>query len=143
MSQQNARELVIKRGDGAGPEVFTFVCGMQTRTFTMSNASIDTTVPNCSDPSLPIVATARPGRQTLEFSGDGLFDNAAVGKAVADDARNQSETNYEIIVPGYGTFSGPFFIADFNWSGSMEDPLKFSAKWIPLDNSQLTFTPAA
>lgn len=144
MSQQNARELVIKRGDGASPEVFSFVCGIRTRTFSMSNASIDTTVPNCEDPSEPIVATARPGRQTIEFSGDGLFDSNAAGKAIADDAREQNiDTNYQVIVPGYGQFEGPFFISDFSWNGDMEDPLAFSAKWTPLDASLLTFTPAA
>lgn len=144
MSQQNARELVIKRGDGASPEAFAFVCGIRTRTFSMSNASIDTTVPSCDDPSAPIVATARPGRQTITFSGDGLFDSNASGKAIADAARNQDiDTNYQVIVPGYGTFEGPFFISDFEWSGDMEDPLAFSATWTPLDASQLTFTPGS
>lgn len=143
MSQQDAKELVIERGDGASPEVFTFVCGIRSKTFTMANASIDTTVPNCDDPSAPIVATARPGRQTLTFQGDGLFDNAEVGKDVFDDARLQRETNYRITIPGVGSFDGPFFVSDYSNSGDMEDPLAFSATWIPLDASQLTFTPAA
>lgn len=144
MAQQNAKELVIKRGNADGPpETFSFVCGIRTRSMSMSNAQIDTTVPSCTDPSLPIVATARPGRQTIQFSGDGLFDNDAVGKAVADDSRVQNITqNYQVIVPGYGTFEGPFFVADFEWSGDQEDPLAFSATWIPLDNSSLTFTAA-
>lgn len=143
MAQLEAKLLVIKRGDGASPEVFSYVCGIKTRTFQMSNAQIDTTVPNCEDPSLPIVATARPGRQTLTFSGDGLFDNNAVGKLVIDDVRNQAtDVNYQVIVPGVGTFEGPFFISDFQLSGDMEDNLAFSATWVPLDNSLLTFTPA-
>lgn len=142
MAQQNARELVIKR-ETETPGTFEFVCGFRTRSFTMSNAQIDTTVPSCTDPSLPIVATARPGRQTIQFSGDGLFDNDAVGKKVADDARLQNTTiNYQIVVPGYGTFEGPFFISDFEFSGDMEDPMAFSATFIPLDNSNLTFTAA-
>jgi TP901-1 family phage major tail protein len=143
MSQENARELVIKRADGGVPETFVFVGGLRTRTFQMGNAQIDTTVPNKTDPSKPIVATARPGRQTITFSGDGLFDSDAVGKSVADDARLQSETNYQIIVPGYGTFEGPFFVSDFQWNGDMEDPMAFSATWVPLDNSRLLFTPGA
>lgn len=134
MAQQSARELVIKRQG-------VFVCGLRTRSFSMSSAQVDTTVPNCNDPSLPIVATARPGRQTLSFSGDGLFDTDEVGIAVADDARLQrTDVVYQVIVPGYGTFEGPYFVADFEFSGDMEDPLAFSASWVPLDNSQLTFT---
>lgn len=143
MAQQNARELVVKR-ESDTPGTFVFVCGIRTRSLTMSNAQIDTTVPNCTDPSLPIRATARPGRQTITFSGDGLFDNDAVGKAVADDSRLQTtDRNYQVIVPGYGTWEGPFFVADFEWSGDMEDPLAFSATWVPLDNDQLTFTAEA
>ncbi len=143
MANQNARELVIKREDSPGSGTFTFVCGFRTRSFQMSNAQIDTTVPNCADPAQPIVATAKPGRQTIQFSGDGLFDNNTIGKAVADDARLQNTTiNYQVIVPGYGTFEGTFFVADFEWSGEMEDDLGFSATFIPLDNSNLTFTAA-
>lgn len=144
MSQQNARELVVKRESDITPGTFVFVCGIRTRSFQMSNAQIDTTVPNCANPAAPIVATARPGRQTISFSGDGLFDSDEIGKAVADDARLQrTDKNYQVIVPGYGTFEGPFFVADFEFSGDMEDPLAFSASWVPLDNSQLEFTAAA
>jgi predicted secreted protein len=106
----------------------------------MSNASIDTTTPNCNDPSQPIVATARPGRQTVTFSGDGLFDSNAAGKAMFDDVRNQeTDVNYQVIVPGIGSFTGPWFISDFQLNGDMEDPLSFSSTWVPLDNSRLTF----
>lgn len=143
MAQQNARELVIKRADPVTPTEFVFVCGIRTKTFSMSNAQIDTTVPNCNNPAAPIVATAAPGRQTLSFSGDGLFDNDEVGTAVADDARLQrTDVIYQVIVPGYGTFEGPFFVSDFEWSGEMEEKMAFSASWVPLDNSALAFTAA-
>ena len=145
MAQQNAKELVIARGNADGPpETFSFVCGLRTRSHSMANAQIDTTVPNCTDPTQPIIATARPGRQTIQFSGDGLFDSDVVGKAVADDARTQKiDTNYQVTVPGYGSWTGPMFVADFEWSGDAEDPLAFSCTFVPLDNSQLVFAPAA
>lgn len=144
MAQQNARELVIKRGSNAdGSGTVVFVCGIRTRSLTMSNAQVDTTVPDCDDPTQPIVATAKPGRQTLTFSGDGLFDSDAVGILVADDARLQREVNYTIIVPGYGTWVGPFMIGDFEWSGDMDEQLAFSATWIPTDINELEFTAAA
>ena len=143
MAQQNAKELTIERETDT-PATYAFVGGMRTRSFTMSNAQIDTTVPDPDDPTQPIIATARPGRQTIQFSGDGLFDNSTVGKAVADDARLQTITrNYRVTVPGYGSWTGPFFVADFEWNGDMEDPLGFSATFIPLDNTDLTFTAAA
>jgi predicted secreted protein len=142
MAQQNGRELVIKRSataDGTGTKVF--VCGMRTRSWTIGNAEVDTTVPNCDDPSLPIVATSTFGRQTLEFSGDGLADNDAAQLMVHDDARLQRIVPYEVVIPGYGTYVGPMGVYDFAFSADMEEPLGFSATWRPADASQLVYTP--
>ena len=139
MAQQQGRELVIKR-ESDTPGTFVFVCGIRTRSMSISNAQIDTTVPSCTNPGGPIVATAQPGRQTINFSGDGLFDSAEVGVQVADDARLQRVTNYQIIIPGYGTYEGPFMVGDFEFSGEMEDPLGFSATWVPTDAGLLDFT---
>ncbi|QIB32636.1 phage tail tube protein [Ancylobacter pratisalsi] len=143
MSLENARELYIKRSNGDSPETFSTVCGVRTRSLQMSNAQIDTTIPDCDDPSAPIVATAAPGRQTLTFSGDGLFVSSDSGVAVADDARLQRVTNYQIRVVGYGVFEGPFMVADFELSGDMEEKMAFSATWVPTDAGTLTFTAEA
>lgn len=140
--QHNARELVIKRESDETPGTYEFVCGIRTRTFQISNAQVDTTVPSCANPANPIVATAAPGRQTISFSGDGLFDSDAVGIKVADDARLQRIPNYQIIVPGYGTFTGPFMVGDYEAGGEMEGKMTFSASWVPTDASQLDFVSA-
>ena len=73
MAQENGRELVIKRStapDGSGTRRFRLRPDADSA-WSISNAEIDTTVPNCTNPALPIVATSVPGRQTLEFTGDG------------------------------------------------------------------------
>jgi predicted secreted protein len=143
MAQQNAKELVIKRStiaDGSGSRVF--VCGIRTRSFSIANADVDTTVPDCDDPSLPIVATSQPGRQTLEFTGDGLADNDAAGRIIFDDARLQRRVTYEVVIPGFGNYVGTFAIYDWSFSGDMEEPLGFSATWRPTDAGNLTWTPA-
>lgn len=139
---QNGRELAIKRSDvadGSGTKVF--VCGLRTRTFSIANAEIDTTIPNCTDPSLPIVATSIPGRQTLEFSGDGLADDDAAMQMVHDDARLQRIVPYEVVVPGFGSYVGPMGVFEFAFSADMEDPLGFSATWRPADAAALVYTP--
>jgi hypothetical protein len=145
MAQENGRELVIKRstaGDGSGTRVF--VCGLRTSSWSISNAEIDTTVPNCTNPALPIVATSAPGRQTLEFTGEGLADTAGNFRAVADDARLQRKTQvYEVIVPGYGRWTGPMAVFDWVATGTMEEPLGFSATWRPVDATALIFTAIA
>ena len=143
MALQNGRELVIKRStvaDGTGTRVF--VCGLTESNFSIANADIDTTRPNCDDPSLPIVATSYPGRQTLEFSGSGIADNDAVGRIILDDARLQRRVTYEIIIPGFGSYVGIFAVYDYAYQGTMEEPLGFSGTWRPTDSETLVWTPA-
>ncbi len=57
--------------------------------------------------------------------------------------RLQRTPDYQVIVPGYGMFEGPFMVSDFEFSGEMEEQMAFSATWVPTDASQLVFTPAA
>ncbi|MEH6727892.1 MAG: phage tail tube protein [Hyphomicrobiales bacterium] len=133
MAQQVGRELLIKAGDGESPEVFTIVAGMRTQTFSMSANEIDTTVPNKSDPSALPQYTALPGILNQSFSGSGLFDSDDAGKQLLDDARTGNVRNYQIVVPGYGTFEGPYGVFDMELSGGMEEPLAFSAKFSQTD----------
>lgn len=143
MSQQNARELVIARGNEDGPpETFTFLCGIRTRSFNVGNNQVDTTIPDCDVPSNPIVNTAEPGRQTITFNGQGLIVTNTQGKAFLEDSRLQRIKNYRVTVPGWGTWEGPFMVGDLELSGEMEEKVAFSASWVPTDNSQLVFTPA-
>lgn len=141
MAQQTGRLLLIKMGNGAAPEVFTNVCGFRARSFSLSNNEVDTTVPDCDDPGSVVQKTSVPGIADRTFSGSGLFDNDAVGKAVADAARLGTVLNYQVIVPGYGAFEGPYIITDFQFSGEMEGNMDFSATFKP--SGALTFTAEA
>lgn len=138
MAQQTGRLLSIKLGNAASPEVFTFVCGFRARTFSMSNNEVDTTVPDCDDPGGVVQKTSVPGIADRTFSGSGLFDSDDAGKSVADAARLATVNNYQVSVPGYGTFQGPYIITDFSWSGEMEGNMDFSATFKP--SGALTFT---
>lgn len=127
MAQQTGRLLLIKAGDGADPEVFTNVCGFRARSFNLSANEVDTTVPSCTSPGDIPQKTSTPGILDQSFSGSGLFDNDVAGKQMLDDARQGNVRNYEIVVPGYGTFTGPYGIFDLELSGEMEGNMEFSA----------------
>lgn len=141
MAQKLGRTLVIKRGNGLSPESFVYTCGFRSRNFSMSVNEVDTTVPDCADPSLAVQKTSIGGIVDRTFSGSGLFDNDAVSKLVADDARLARVTNYEVTVPGYGAFKGPFILTDFQFTGDMEGDMEFSVTFKP--SGALTFTAEA
>ncbi len=86
MSQENARELVIKRDNADSPGVFVCVRHPHPILHHVERPDRHHRCRTANSPAEPIVATAKPGRQTITFTGDGLFDSAAIGILVADDA---------------------------------------------------------
>ena len=139
MAQQLGRTLLIQIGDGAspGPEVFTNLCGLKTRSFNLSASEIDTTIPSCTNPGEEVQKTSRPGMVNRTFSGSGAFVSSAAMTAFMDKVINATVFNAKILVPGLGTFTGPFFVTDFEFSGDMENNMEFSATFVPGD--ALTF----
>ncbi len=137
MSQQPGRTLLIKRGDGASPEVFSNVCGIATRSISINNNEIDVTVPDCSTPGNKVLANTAYGIQKLEVSGDGKFTSVDGHKNVASDALNQATGNYQVVVPGWGTFEGAVMISSYKVSGETEGDADFS---IALTLNGFTFT---
>lgn len=144
MAQQIGRSLLIKMGNGAVSETFTTVCGFDARSFVINNNFVDTTVPDCNTPSGTVYESGTYGVQSLVFSGSGKFDNDTVGLQLANAARQQSANsgysglNYQVIVPGWGTFQGVFIIESFSLSGAKEGNMDFEATF--RSSGALTFT---
>ncbi len=127
MAQQTGRTLLIKRGDGGTPtEIFATVCGVTTRSISINNNEVDNTVPDCSTPGNKVLAETGYGIQTLEISGEGKFEDDSGHLNVSNDARNQATGNYQIVVPGWGTFEGAAFIGSYELSGETEGNMDFS-----------------
>lgn len=136
--QQLGRLLLIQIGNGASTEVFANLCGLKTRSFNLSASEIDTTIPSCTNPGEEVQKTSRPGIVNRTFSGSGAFVSSTAMKAFMDKVINAEIFNAKVIVPGLGTFTGPFFVTDFEASGDMENNMEFSATFMP--SGPLSFT---
>lgn len=128
--QQIGRTLLIQVGDAASPEVFTNVCGITTRSFNMSTAEVETTIPDCQNPGGPLVRTAEPGTQNRNFSGSGKFVSGATSKLLLTHVRAGTTFNAKVIVPGDGTYTGKWFVSEFEFSGEAEGNMDFSATFV-------------
>ncbi len=125
--EQLGRLLLIKTGDGADPEVFSNLCGLKDRSFDLSANSVDTTKPSCTNPGGVVQKTGRPGISSRTFQGNGTFVSSTIMKAFMGKVINTLIFNAQVIVPGLGTFEGPYFVTNFQASGDMENDLQFSA----------------
>lgn len=76
----------ILMGDGAGPEVFTPICGLTTRTFTHQVNTSDAFIRDCADPEDIPAREINPTGEQWDLAGNGWLNradledvNAAVG----------------------------------------------------------------
>lgn len=141
MAQVKGRTLLIQIGDSASPQVYTSVCGLKTRSFNMDTTEVDTTIPDCTNPGGPVQKTSEPGIASRTFSGSGAFVSGAVSKLLLDHVRASTTFSAKVIVPGDGTYTGKWFVSNFEWSGEVEGNLEFSATFTAAD--VLTFVDEA
>lgn len=139
MSQQLGRLLLIKIVTATLPRTVENLCGLRTRTFNLSANEVDRTIPNCINPGGPVQRRTRPGISQRSFSGSGLFVSGTVAAMLLDHVRAATAFEADVVVPGDGTYSGQWMVANFEYSGEMEDDLNFSASFSAAD--ELTFTP--
>lgn len=130
MPQHKGRLLLIKIGDGESPETFSNVCGIQTRRFNLSASEVDTTVPDCNNPGNAVQRTAEPGIVNRTFNGSGKWVSGANSSLLLDHVTDATTFNAEVVVPGLGTYSGVWFVSEFEFAGEMEGNMDFSATFV-------------
>ena len=66
-------QMLIKLGDGAGPEVFTAPCGLNTKGINFTKEMNDTPVPDCDDPDAPTWVERAVTSMSAAISGEGIL----------------------------------------------------------------------
>lgn len=127
MAKQKGRALLVKIGDGADPEVFSNLCGLNSKSLSINNTSIDVTTPDCTTPEGALWTETLNGLKNVSVSGDGFFEDStaeARANTVAMQADNQA--NFEIVVPDFGTYAGAFRIDTLAFGGETEGGSTYS-----------------
>jgi TP901-1 family phage major tail protein len=142
MAKQLGRALLVKIGDGAGgAEAFTNLCGLNSKSLTINNSSIDVTTPDCTTPEGALWTATLAGLKNFSLSGDGFFEDSTAEarmNTVAMSADNS--VNMEVVVPDFGTYAGAFRISSLEFGGETEGGVTYS---ISLEsNGAVTFTAA-
>ena len=141
MAKQLGRGLLGKIGDGEASETFANLCGLNSKTLTINNASIDVTTPDCTTPEGALWTETLAGLKNLSVSGDGFFE-ASTAEARMNTVAMQSDNkaNFQVVVPDFGTYAGAFRIASLEFGGEKEGGVTYS---ISLESTgAVTFTAA-
>ena len=115
MSAQKGSELLIKIGDGASPESFTEAAGLRTKSLQLNAETVDVTNSDSTNKWRELLAGA--GVKSMSVSGSGVFTDATADATLQAEAVAQTILNYQVIVPGLGTFEGAFQLSQLQYAG--------------------------
>jgi len=123
MTAQRGKDLLIKVGDGGDPESFTTVAGLRATTLAFNAQTIDVTNSDSADMWRELLAA---GVKSATVSGSGVFKDAASDASIRACFFDQTLANWQIVVPSFGTVSGPFKIASLQYEGPYDGEVKLS-----------------
>lgn len=135
MTAQKGSLFLARIGDGGTTETFTVVGGFRSNGFSINNQLVDV-----NSKTLPGVSKllAGAGIQSFAISGSGLFENDAGFAAAHAAAMDKTEDNWQISIPGHGTYQGAFQVASLEQTGDLEGAVQYT---IALESSgAITFT---
>jgi len=123
MSAQRGKDLLIKIGDGASPENFATVAGLKATTLAFNATNIDVTNADSADEWRELLGS---GVKSATVSGSGVFKDAASDAALRTAFFNQALANYQIVIPHFGTLTGPFKLTSLQYDGPYDGEVKIS-----------------
>lgn len=130
--------VVIKLGDGGDPEQFNALAGLKSKKLSVNNEAIDVTTQDSVD--LWREYLARGGPKSVSLAGDGVFAAGVQQGTLLGIAMSGTDIvrSYQLVLPGFGTFEGPFLLESYEMNADTTDATQFS---LTLNSAgQVTFT---
>jgi len=122
MTAQRGRDLLLKI-DSTGTGTFVTVAGLRTNTLTFNSASVDASAQDSAGTWRELLTGA--GLKSAQIKGAGIFKNAASDAAVRGYFFNDTIVNWQIVIPNFGTVTGPFQITSLDYSGKFDGEVSF------------------
>lgn len=115
MAAQKGSEILINLEDDNSPAVFTAAAGLRTKNITLNAETVDVTNSDSASKWRELLEGA--GIKSASFSGSGVFKDSAIEGTLLTTMMNGSIREYQVVVPGLGTFEGPFQISQLQYAG--------------------------
>ena len=123
MAAQKGSSLLVKIGDGASPEAFTTIGGLRSTSISLNDEAVVVTT---MDSSNARTLLANGGIQTITISGSGVFTDAASEGTLRSKFGAASFSNFQIIIPDFGTYTGAFMVASLEYAGEFNGEVTYS-----------------
>lgn len=122
MAAQKGKDLLLKvDSDGAG--TFVTVAGLRSRTLAFNAETVDITHAESAGHWRELLEGA--GIKSARVTGAGIFKDAASDEIVRGLFFNGTIRAWQVVVPSFGTVTGPLQIASFELTGRHDGEVAF------------------
>ena len=141
MAAQKGSALLLKIGAdntaAASADTYTTVGGLRSTSITHNDEAVDVTT---KDSANVRELLANGGIQTVSISGSGVFTDAASETTLKGAFGASALSNFEVIIPDFGTYQGKFMLASLEYAGEYNGEVTYS---VTLESSgSIAFTSA-
>lgn len=138
MAAQKGVDVLLKIGDGEASEAFTNVGGARTVSLTFNNSTVDATSASSTGQWRQLIDAA--GILSMDASFSGVFQDDSNDAQIQTDALARTLRNFQVVVPDFGTFEGPFVITNLTYGGAHDGEATFELSLS--SGGQVAFTAA-
>ena len=136
MAAQKGKALLLKIGDGEGPENFTTIAGLRAKSLSFNAETVDITNADSANEWRELLAGA--GIKSASVSGSGVFKDDAIDGQMRSAFFNQTLDNWQVIIPDFGIIEGPFQVTNLDYAGEYNGEVNHT---VALESAgELTFT---
>ncbi len=121
MPAQKGKDLLLKMDDGTG--TFVTIGGIRTKRLALNAQTIDITSADSINQWRELLAGGGVRRSSL--TGGGVFKDQASDILLRQTFFNGAVMNWQIIIPGFGTISGPYQISALDYRGDYNAEVTF------------------
>lgn len=123
MAKQKGSDMLLKL-DTTGSGNYTTIGGIQTSRFNMRRGDVDVTNQGSSSKHRELLEGA--SIFSISISGSGVFDSAAPWSTLRSLMMAGTIRNWQIVVPGDATYTGPFQVTQLEMQGPHDKEVTFS-----------------
>lgn len=122
MTAQRGRDLLLKI-DSTGTGTYVTVAGLRTNTLTFNATSVDASAQDSAGAWRELLAGA--GLKSAQIKGTGIFKDAASDAVIRGYFFADTIVNWQIVIPDFGTVTGPFQITSLDYAGKFDSEMTF------------------
>jgi TP901-1 family phage major tail protein len=122
MTAQKGKDLLLKI-DTNGAGSFATVAGLRSRQIAFNAETVDVTDAESSGRWRELLAGA--GVKRASVAGSGIFKDASSDATVRQVFFDGTIRDWQVIVPDFGTLSGPFQLSALEYSGDHDGELAY------------------